>query len=81
VLVFNLGASPEAIVQFEQATEVNEAFLGHCLHLHLDCFVVAFGRAGATMLPLNMADARLHQMVSSAAGDVTSLCAIPSRNL
>jgi hypothetical protein len=30
-LVFNLDASPEATKQFEQATEVDEAYLGHCL--------------------------------------------------
>ena len=81
VLVFDLDASLEATVQFEQATEVDEAFLGHCLRLHLDCFAAAFGHAGAVVLPLNMVDAGLHQMVSSVAGDVTSLHAIPSRNL
>ena len=56
-LVFNLDASPEATEQFEQATEVDEAFLGHCLRLRLDCFVVAFSYAGAAALPLNMVDA------------------------
>jgi hypothetical protein len=71
VLVFNLDASPEAIVQFEQATEVDEAFLGRCLHLRLDSFVVAFGHAGATVLPLNMVGSGAHQMVSSVVGDVT----------
>jgi len=29
--IFILDASQEAIEQFEQATEVKEAFLGHCL--------------------------------------------------
>ena len=67
-LVFNLDASPEATKQFEQATEVDEAFLGHCLRLHLDCFVAAFGHAGATMLPLNMVDAKSSQSVSLIAG-------------
>ena len=43
VLVFNLDASLEAIEQFEQAMEVEGAFLGHCLRLRLDCFVFAFG--------------------------------------
>ena len=81
VLVFNLDASLEATVQFEQATEVDEAFLGHCLHLRLDCFVFAFGYAGAAALPLNMVDVGLCQMVSSVAGDVMSLRVIPSRNL
>jgi hypothetical protein len=59
VLVFDLDASPEATEQFEQATEVDEAFLGHCLHWRLDCFVVAFGHARAAALPLNMVDAGL----------------------
>ena len=58
-LVFNLDASPEATKQFEQATEVDEAFLGHCLRLCLDCFVVAFSYAGAASLPLNMVDVGL----------------------
>jgi hypothetical protein len=80
-LVFNLDASPEATEQFEQATKVEEAFLGRCLHLRLDCFVVAFGYARAAVLPLNMVDARLHQLVPSVVGDVTSLRAIPSDNL
>ena len=42
VLIFILDASLEATEQFEQATEVDEAFLGHCLRLHLGCFGVAF---------------------------------------
>jgi hypothetical protein len=81
MLVFDLAASPKATEQFEQTIEVGEAFLERCLHLHLDWFVVAFGHAGAAALLLNMVDARLHQMVSSVAGDVTSLHTIPSRNL
>ena len=60
VLVFILDASLEATEQFEQATEVDEAFLGHCLRLHLDCFVVALGHAGAATLLLNMVAAGLH---------------------
>jgi len=53
---------------FGQATEVDEAFLGHCLRLHLDCFAAAFGHAGEIALPLNMVDAGLRQMVSLVAG-------------
>ena len=68
VLVFNLDASVDATKQFEQATEVEGAFLGHCLHLRLECFVFAFGCAGAAMLPSNMVDAGLCQMVSSVVG-------------
>ena len=68
VLVFNLDASPEATEQFEQATEVEEAFLGLCLCLRLGCFAFAFGCAGAAALPSNMVDAELRQMVSSVAG-------------
>jgi hypothetical protein len=49
--------------------------------LRLDCFVVAFGYARAAVLPLNVVDARLHQLVPSVVGDVTSLRAIPSDNL
>jgi hypothetical protein len=60
VLVFDLAASLEATEQFEQATEVGEAFLECCLRLHLDWFVVAFGHARAAALPLNMVDAGLH---------------------
>ena len=58
-LVFNLDASPKATEQFGQATEVDEAFLGHGLRLHLDCFATAFGHARAVALPLNMVDAGL----------------------
>ena len=68
VLVFIHDASPDATEQFEQAMEVKEAFLGNCLRLRLDCFVFAFGYAGATALPSNMVDAKLCQMVSSVAG-------------
>jgi len=59
VLVFDLDASREATEQFEQAMEVEGACLGHCLHLCLDCFVFAFGCAGAAALPSNMVDAGL----------------------
>ena len=64
VLVFNLDASREATEQFKQATEVEGAFLGHCLRLRLDCFVFTFGYAGTAALPSNMVDAGLRQMVS-----------------
>ena len=59
LLLFGLDASPEATEPFEQATEVEGAFLGHCLRLCLDCFVFAFGYAGAAGLPSNMVDAGL----------------------
>ena len=81
MLVFIRDASLDATKQFEQATKVKEAFLGHCLRLRLDCFVFAFGYAGAAALSSNMVDAGLRQMVSSIVGDVTRLRAIPSRNL
>ena len=80
-LVFYLADAVKALAQFEQATEIEEAFLVHCLHLHANCFVVAFGYARAATLPSNMVDVGLRQMVSSVAGNVTSLCVIPSRNL
>ena len=67
-LILILGASLEATEQFEQATEVKEVFLGHCLHLRLDHFVFAFGYARVAVLPSNMVDAGLRQMVSSVAG-------------
>jgi hypothetical protein len=66
-LVFALDASLEATEQFEEATEVDEAFLGHCLRLHPDCFVVAFGHAGAAALRSNMVDVVLQWSVSSVA--------------
>ena len=81
LLVFILDASLEAIEQFEHAMEVEEAFLGHCLRLRLDFFAFAFGYAGAASVPSNIVDAGLRQMVSSVTGNVTSLHAIPSRNL
>jgi hypothetical protein len=68
-------------VQFEQATEVEEAFLGRCLCLRLDGSVVAFGHAGAVALSLNMVDAKLYRSISLVAGDVTSLRVIPFHNL
>jgi hypothetical protein len=68
-------------VQFEQATEVDEAFLEPCLRLRLDCFIVAFDHAGVVALPLNMVDVGLRQMVSSVAGGCYESSAIPSRNL
>ena len=48
--------------------EVDEAFLGRYLHLHLDCFAVALGHARAAVLPLNMVDAGLRRMVSLVVG-------------
>ena len=68
MLVFILDASLEATEQFEQATEVEEAFLGHCLRLRLDHFVFSFSYAGAAALPSNMVDAGLRQMVTLVAG-------------
>ena len=55
-------------MQLEQATEVDEAFLGRCLLLRLDCSIVAFSHAGAATLPLNMVDSRLCQTISSVVG-------------
>ena len=81
VLVFNLDASPEAMVQFEQATKAVELMLERCLRLLLDKCLVAFGHDGVVALPSNMVDARPYQLVSSVAGDVTSLRAIPFHNL
>jgi hypothetical protein len=55
--------------------DADEAFLGRCLRLCLDCFVVAFGHAGAVALPSNMVDARLQWSVSSVAeGSYESPC-------
>jgi hypothetical protein len=68
VLVFNLDASLETTVQFEKATEVEEAFLGHCLRLRLDESVVAFGHGGAAVLLSNMVDAELYRWVSLVVG-------------
>ena len=81
MLVFILDASLESTEQFEQATEVKEAFLGHCLRLCLYCFVFAFGYARAAALSSNMVGAGLRQMVSLVVGEVMSLCAIPSHTL
>ena len=68
MLIFILDASQEATEQFEQAMEVEEAFLVCCLRLCVDCFAAAFGRAGTAVLSSNMVDARLRQMVPSVAG-------------
>lgn len=38
VLMLIVKASQEAIEQFEQVMEAEEAFLGHCSHLGLDFF-------------------------------------------
>jgi hypothetical protein len=59
VVAFNFVASPETTKQFEQATEVEKAFLVRCLRSCVDCFVATFGHARAAMLPLNMVDAGL----------------------
>jgi hypothetical protein len=63
-----VGSQQEATEQFEQATEVEEAFLVRCLRLCVDCFVAAFGCAGAAVLPSNMDDAGLRQMVPLVVG-------------
>ena len=68
MLLFDLGASLETIVQFEQAMEAVELMLERCLCLRLDEHLVAFGHARAATLPSNMEDAKLHQSVSSVAG-------------
>ena len=68
VLVFNIDASIETTAQFKQAMEVEEAFLGRCLCMHLGESVVAFGHAGAAALPSNMVDARLQWSISSVTG-------------
>ena len=81
MLIFILDASQEATEQFEQAMEVEEAYLVHCSRLLLDFLVLAFGYAGAVVLPSNMVDVMSRQMVSSVVGDVMSLRAIPSHNL
>ena len=67
MLIFILDASQEATEQFEQAMEVEEAFLVHCSRLLLDFLVLAFGYGGAATLPSNMVDNGSHQMVSSVA--------------
>jgi hypothetical protein len=48
--------------------EVEEAFLVCCLCSCLGCFVATFGHAGAVVLPSNMVDAGLCQMVLLVAG-------------
>ena len=63
-LMLILEASLEGTEQFEQATEVEQVFLVHCSHLRLDFLSSAFGLAEAAVLPLNMVDAGLPQMVS-----------------
>ena len=59
VLVFSLDASLEDIEQFEQAMEVEGAFLVCCLRLCVDCFAATFGHARAVALLSNMVDAGL----------------------
>jgi hypothetical protein len=68
VVGFDFVASPEATGKFEQATEVEKAFLVCCLRLRMGCFVVAFGCARAATLPSNMVDVGLRQMVSLVVG-------------
>ena len=68
MLALILVASQEATEQFEQAMEVEEAYLVHCSRLLLDFLVLAFGYAGAAVLPSNMVDIELCQMVSSVVG-------------
>ena len=68
MLIFILDASQEATEQFEQAMEVEEAFLVHCSRLLLVFLVLAFGYARAAALLLNMVDVGSRQMVSSVAG-------------
>jgi hypothetical protein len=80
VLVFDLDASLEATMQFEQATEAVELMLEHCLRLRLDECLVAFGHAGAAMLPSNMVDASHTSRYLWFRGDVTSLRVIPFCN-
>jgi hypothetical protein len=68
VLVFDLGASPEATVQCVRATEAIELILERCLRLHLDESLVDFSHAGASMLPSNMVHVKPSLSVSSIAG-------------
>ena len=81
VLVFNLDASLEATVQFEQATEVDEEFLGRCLCLRIDCFVVGFGHAGAAHSHRTWLIPGRARQYLRLRGDGNSLCAIPIHNL
>ena len=80
-LILILDASLEAIEQFEQATKVEEAFLGHCLCLCLVFFAFAFSYARAASLPSNIVDVGCARWCLRLRGDVTSLCVIPSHNL
>ena len=64
ILIFSLDASQEDTEQFEQVTEVEEAFLVHCSRLLLDFLVLAFSYAGVATLPSNMVDVGSRQMVS-----------------
>ena len=81
VVSFNFVGSQEATEQFEQATEVEEAFLVRCLCLCVDCFATAFG------VLEQLCSHRTWLMPGCARWcpwlweDVTSLRAIPSRNL
>jgi len=63
VVAFDFIGSQEAIEQFEQAMGVEEAFLACYLCLCVDCFPAAFGCARAAMLPSNMVDGGLREMV------------------
>ena len=68
MVAFDFVGSQEATEQFEQATEVGEAFLIRCIRLCVDCFTTAFSRARAAALPSNMVDAGLRQMVPLVVG-------------
>ena len=68
MLIFILDASQESTEQFEQAMEVEEAFLVHCSRLLLDFLILAFGYAGAATLPSNVIDVGSRQKVSSVVG-------------
>jgi hypothetical protein len=79
VLVFNLDASREATEQFEQAMEVEEAFLGHFLCLRLDCFFTCgYEELRSCRIWLMSACARWCLWLR---GNVMSLREIPSHNL
>ena len=68
MVAFDFIGSQEAIEQFEQAMGVEEAFLACYLCLCVDCFPAAFGCARAAMLPSNMVDGGLRQMVPLVVG-------------
>ena len=63
ILKIGCDTSQEATEQFGQAMEVKEAFLGCWSRLRLDFLAFAFGYAGVVVLPSNMVDVGLRQMV------------------